>query len=206
MSQLSRAFFAGNYLLELFETECYFRVIKSDPVPSFEVIASTFRKFLEVLMDPHWGTTLNTFSADQETSKTFKYVLKSVNFENLLFALRFCANFKLKLQNYFQTSVQKIQIHNVIYDFILALLVLLMSLPKQLSTKQQRNQLKSIMETHAEMERQLEEKPKLLTNVCNIQANLKTPIHLKIVNLLFKTSSSVWGFKELKKLIAKECK
>jgi hypothetical protein len=55
------------------------------------------------------------------------------------------------------------------------------------------------METHAEMEQQLEEKPKLLTNVCNIQGNLKTPIHLKIVNLLFKTSSSVWGFKELKK-------
>jgi hypothetical protein len=62
------------------------------------------------------------------------------------------------------------------------------------------------METHAEMEQQLEEKPKLLTNVCNIQGNLKTPIHLKIVNLLFKTSSSVWGFKELKELIAKECK
>lgn len=138
-SQLSRAFFAGNYLLELFETECYFRVIKSDPVPSFEVITSTYRNFLEVLMDPHWGTTLNTFSADQEISKPFKYVLKSVNFENLLFALRFCANLKLKLQDYFQTSVQKIQIHNVIYDLILALLVLLMSLPKQLSTKQQRN-------------------------------------------------------------------
>jgi hypothetical protein len=132
--------------------------------------------------------------------------LKAVNFENLLFAQRFCANFKLKLQDYFQTSFQKKQIHNAIYDLILALLVLLMSLPKQLSTKERRNQLKSLMETHAEMERELEEKPKLLKNVCNIQENLKTPIHFKILNLLFKTSLSVWRFKELKNLIAGICK
>jgi hypothetical protein len=133
LSQLSGAFFAANYLLELFDAECYFRVIKSDPVPSLEVITSTFRMFLEVLMHPHRnfkrGTILNTFSAVHETTKAFKYVLKAVNFENLLFALRFCTNFKWKLQDYFQTSFQKKQIHNAINDLILALLVFLCHFP-----------------------------------------------------------------------------
>jgi hypothetical protein len=59
------------------------------------------------------------------------------------------------------------------------------------------------METHAVMEREMEEKPKLLIKVCNIQATWKTTIPRKIVNLLFKTSLAVWVFQEIKKLISR---
>jgi hypothetical protein len=55
LSQILRAFFTANYIMELFEADWYFRDIKSDPVPSFDSTSSTFTKFFEVLLDPHWA-------------------------------------------------------------------------------------------------------------------------------------------------------